>query len=277
MKLIKVYLRLLFKYLRFFYKAKTIYDLHSPFLVAFTKAVIEDRRHFYAFSYAEDIRERLKLDRTMVQVVELGARSLVSDQSERTIENIVKHTAIPPPAGQKLFRIVNYFNPKRLLELGTSLGISTIYQAFGSLNGQLITIEGNPHLQPWSDQAFLLCSLGNVTSLRGPFKTQLPLALKKLGKLDYFFMDGDHRMNPTWSYFEIALKFAHNDSVFVIADVHWSDEMEACWEKMKNHDEVTLSIDLFHFGILFFRKELRAEKHVSLVRANQKPWRLGFF
>lgn len=277
MKLIKVYLRLIYKYLQYYFRAKTIYDLHSPFLVAFTKAVLEDDRHFYAFSYAEDIRERLKSDRTKVSIVELGAGSLVSDQPERSIQNIVTHTAVPPYAGRQLFRITKHFEPKNMLELGTSLGISTIYQAFGSLNGQMITIEGNPHLQPWSEQAFTLCGLKNINQQTGPFEAQLPLALKKLKQLDYVLMDGDHRKENSWNYFETCLKYAHNDSVFVIADIHWSDEMEACWKWLKDHRKVSLSVDLFHFGVLFFRKELRYENHVSLVKAKYKPWRLGFF
>ena len=193
MKLIRIYLRLIFKYLKFYFRAITVYDLHSPFLVDFTNAVIEDQRYFYAFSFAEDIRERLKQDRTKVSIVELGAGSLVSDEKERTVRNIVQHTAIPPDAGRQLFRIVNHFQPSNMLELGTSLGISTIYQAFGNYQGQIISIEGNPHLQPWSEQAFLICGLKNITQLQGPFDEQLPIALKKLQKLDYVLMDGDHR------------------------------------------------------------------------------------
>lgn len=277
MKLFKVYWRLLFKYLRYYFRAKTLYDLHSPFLVTFAKAVLEDRRHFYAFSDAEDIRERLKLDRNKVPIVDLGAGSLVSDQQERSIQNIVHYTAIRAKAGRQLFRMVNLFRPKKMLELGTSLGISTIYQAAASLQGQMITIEGNPHLYPWSTQAFEICSLANITQLTGTFKDQLPLALEKLGKVDYVFIDGDHRMDQTLSYFETCLEYTHNDSVFVLADIHWSDEMEACWKKIKSNAQVRLSIDLFHFGVVFFRQELKEKLEVSLIRANRKPWRLGFF
>ena len=81
----------------------------------------------------------------------------------------------------------------------------------------------------------------------------------------------------TLSYFETCLEYLHNDSVVIIADIHWSDEMEQCWEQLKKHPQVSLSVDLFHLGVLFFREELKEKKDVSLVRARLKPWRLGFF
>ena len=277
MKLIRIYIRLLLKYLKFYFSARTIYDLHSPFLVEFTTAVVEDQRHFYAFSFAEDIRERLKQDRTKVSIVELGAGSLVSSKKDRSIQDIVRHTAITPSTGRQLFRIINQFQPSTMLELGTSLGISTIYQAFGNYKAQMITVEGNPNLHPWSEQAFFLCDLKNIEQLEGSFAEKLPIALKKLKKLDYLFIDGDHRMDKTLAYFETCLDSLHNESIVIIADIHWSLDMERCWDKLKAHPKITLSIDLFNLGILFFREELKEKKDISLVRAIQKPWRLGFF
>ena len=100
---------------------------------------------------------------------------------------------------------------------------------------------------------------------------------RQLGKLDYLFADGDHRADRTLAYFTQCLAFAHEGSLFVFADIHWSPEMEKAWETIRRDPRVAISIDLFDFGLLFFRKENKEQEHFSLIQANRKPWRVGVF
>ncbi|HFC01093.1 MAG TPA: class I SAM-dependent methyltransferase, partial [Phaeodactylibacter sp.] len=174
-----------------------------------------------------------------------------------------------------LFRLVNFYKPKTMLELGTSLGISTLYQASASLNANFITLEGDPEIAKLARFHFEKFKIKNITLVEGQFDHTLLPALQRLKSLDYIFIDGNHRMQPTLSYFEEALKFAHNESVFVFDDIHWSEEMEAAWEKIKAHPQVRISIDLFHMGIVFFRKEKREKEHFVLLPLKWKPWASG--
>jgi predicted O-methyltransferase YrrM len=97
--------------------------------------------------------------------------------------------------------------------------------------------------------------------------------LNDLGKLDYVFIDGNHRLAPTLNYFDSCLEFAHNETVFVFDDIHWSYEMEEAWEKLKAHPRVTISIDLFHMGVIFILKEKKVKEHYLLCPLSWKPWK----
>ncbi|MFZ9719521.1 MAG: class I SAM-dependent methyltransferase, partial [Chitinophagaceae bacterium] len=88
--------------------------------------------------------------------------------------------------------------------------------------------------------------------------------LKKMGKLDFVFIDGNHAYAPTLRYFNAMLPFVHSGTVMILDDIHWSAEMEKAWQAISNHSAVTLSIDLFFVGILFFREEQLHKQHFRI-------------
>jgi predicted O-methyltransferase YrrM len=241
----------------------------------FTEAVLEDDRWFYAFSEIEALRDILLPDKTMVPITDLGAGSQVSPRKERSIGSLARYSANQPFVCQTLFLLVQHFKPNTLLELGTSLGFSTAYQAAACRKGRMITIEGCPNVARFAAKNLELMKAENVTLLQGSFEEKLPEALAELKSLDYVFVDGNHRREPTLRYFQKCLEFAHDNSVFVFDDIHWSAEMEAAWLEIKRHPRVRISIDLFFFGVVFFRSEQRQPEHFSLVPWVWKPWAIG--
>lgn len=269
-------LQLFFRFLKFYLSAKTRYNVHSPFVFKFTEAVLEDDRWYYAFSDVERLREFLRSDQTKITVTDLGAGSQVTPGKERTLSNIARYSANSPLACQYLFRIVDLYKPTTMLELGTSLAISTSYQAAASLNAQFITIEGCPTVAMYAKKNLDIFKVKNVEIMLGQFDEKLPEALPSLGQLDYLFVDGNHREEPTLRYFEACLAHSHERSVFVFDDIYWSEEMLQAWEAIKQHPKVTLTIDLFFFGVVFFRKENQVKEHYRLVPWLWKPWRIGF-
>jgi hypothetical protein len=40
--------------------------------------------------------------------------------------------------------------------------------------------------------------------------------------------------------------------------------MEKAWDEIKKQEEVTLTIDLFYIGIVFFRKENKQKQHFTI-------------
>jgi len=264
------------RFLRYFRRAKTIYDVHSPFVAELTRAVLEDKRHFYAFSEIELLREQLAFDKTELQLQNHGAGSQVHADATRTVADLARHAAIPPAVGRMLFRLVDFCKPDTILELGTSLGISTLYLRAGALNAKLLTVEGSPEVAAQAQKHFARQHVNDIEVRIGKFQDQLPGALQELQKLDLLYLDGDHREKPTLNYVEQCLSYAHAQSVFVIADIYWSEEMQTAWQKLRSHPRVRLSVDVFHFGILFFREEQREKEHFTLIAKRWKPWRLGF-
>ncbi|MCB0578715.1 MAG: class I SAM-dependent methyltransferase [Phaeodactylibacter sp.] len=277
MNWIAIHLRLVWKYLQYYRRAETRYGLHSPFVYELVEKTLEDKRTFYAFPIIESLRGLLLRDDTRIAVADHGAGSKVEGSSRRTVRSLARHSAVSPATGRLLFRLVHFIKPATLLELGTSLGISTAYQAAAALHAPFITIEGCPATAALAQQHLRQLNLPNVQLLAGTFREKLPEALRELKRLDYLYLDGDHRRGATLEYFGQCLPYAHAGSVFVIADIYWSAEMEEAWAAMRSHPRVSLSVDLFHLGLLFFREEQREQEHFTVVRSGWKPWRMGFF
>ena len=251
--------------------------MHSPFVFDFINKILEDKRNYYAFTSVESLRKLLKQDNRKLKINDLGAGSLKIKGNQRSVESIANTSLSSPLSCKILFKIVNHFKPTTILELGTSLGISTLYQHFAAINAKLITLEGSEEIASQALKNFERLEVNSIELIKGNFDETLPIALKKLEQLDYVFLDGNHRKAPTLSYFEQCLAYAHEKSVFVVDDIHWSKEMSEAWEEIKEHSKVTLTIDLFFFGLVFFRKENKVKEHFKLIKASWKPWEMGFF
>ncbi|MEM9885057.1 MAG: class I SAM-dependent methyltransferase [Bacteroidota bacterium] len=265
-------LRMLQGYISYYLKAKNYRNVQSSVFKTFAESILEDQRDFYAFDEIEALRHLLLKDRNTIQVTDFGAGSQVHTTNERQIRRMAQHSITRPAFCELLFRIINHYKPKTILELGTSLGISTLYQSFAALNSQIITIEGCPNIAARAKQHFELLGVKNIHSVVGRFEDQLPKILAQLLQLDFVFFDGNHQKTATLDYFKTCLKKAHADSVFVLDDIHWSSEMEAAWEQIKAHPEVSHSIDLFFFGIVFFKATASQKEHAVLIPSRWKPF-----
>ena len=264
----------LFKgFIDFYRKAHTANNLHSPFVYELAKVVLEDDRAFYAFPIIEQLRSKLLLDETLLFIEDLGAGSKADPQSKRPVKSVARHSPVEARVGKMLFRLVHWRKPKNILELGTSLGISTLYQASAALGAGITTVEGCTAIAGVAEQNFKRTGFSQIRLINDSFDEALGHILRPSGpKLDYVFLDGDHRSGSSIRYFERILPFLQNDSLFLLADIYWSPEMKTAWQELCRHPAVSLSVDLFHFGILFFRQEQRSREHYKIVPAAWKPW-----
>lgn len=230
--------------------------MHSPFVYDFMLHVLYDKRHFYAYDEIERLRSILLSSDEEMEVTDFGAGGKSGRIIKRPIGSILKTSSKPPHQAQLLFRIAEHYQCRNIIELGTSLGISTMYLAASGKKSKVITLEGAPQLAARAQNNFNSLGMKNIEMLTGEFSLTLPLALQKSGNADLIFFDGNHRKEPTLSYFQQSLHAMHEDSVFIFDDIHWSVEMKKAWKIIQANEQVTLSIDLFHLGIVFFRKQL---------------------
>lgn len=259
-------LQLGWKYLQFYWKASNRkgHGVHSPFVFNFIKFVKNDKRNFYAYDSIEKLRSFVKKDKTELEIIDHGAGSVTGASSRRSVQSIVKKAAKPPFIAQLLFRIVQYYNPACMIELGTSLGFTSSYLASGNLKGQLVTLEGDPSILERARVHFKYLGLENITTIVGNFDQTLPKLLSHLEKIDFAFIDGNHRYEPTIRYFHQLLEKSHNKTILVFDDIHWSKEMEKAWEDIKKEEAVRLSIDLFFIGIVILDKGIKEKQHFSV-------------
>ncbi|MFK8160914.1 MAG: O-methyltransferase [Lewinella sp.] len=280
--------------------ARTRYDVHSPHLVEFLREVYNDDRHYHAFDLIRSVRAFWRRKSGTVKLRALGAPSKTTRKNERSVSSLVATNAIDDQCGRLLFRLAIWLEAEDILEFGTNAGISTLYLHAANTRARLDTVEGNPDVAALARETFAKAGTGpglrahvslfqdwldqqpqtSAASipLRKPIKHHLSSIEHQasLEPLDIFFLDGDHREQPTIDYVNQLLPRTTENSVFVIADIHWSPGMERAWEALKQLPEVTASVDVYHFGLLFFKPGIN-KVHLSLIRTRFKPWRLGFF
>lgn len=259
-------LTLAFKYLRYWLTAANGkgHGVHSPFVFEFITRVLNDKRRFYAFDGIEKIRTQLLSNHSTIEIQDFGAGSRVAKTNTRKISDIAKGSLKPAKYSQLLFRMIDYYGPSQIMELGTSLGITTAYLASANTNAKVTTFEGSATIAQIARQNHGSLGLANISLLEGNFDDQLPKWLAHNKKVDFAFIDGNHAYKPTIAYFEALLDVVEDHSILVFDDIHWSREMEAAWAQISAHPRVTLSIDLFFIGIVFFRKEFAQKQQVSI-------------
>ena len=254
------------KYLRYLFTAANGkgHGVHSPFVFEFITRVLNDNRRFYAFDGIEKIRTQLLSNHTLVEIQDFGAGSRVAKNNTRKISAIAKGSLKPAKYSQLLFRMIDYYGPTQIIELGTSLGITTAYLASANPDAKVTTFEGSSAIAQIARQNHQLLGLTNIDLIEGNFDQQLPQWLAQNKSVDFAFIDGNHALKPTMAYFESLLEVVHDHTILVFDDIHWSEEMEAAWAQISAHPRVTLSIDLFFIGVVFFRKEFAQKQQVSI-------------
>jgi predicted O-methyltransferase YrrM len=210
------------------------------------------------------MRQQLLNNNTVLSIDDMGAGSVVSKTNQRTVASIAKNAAKPPKFGQLLYRMVKYYQPETIIELGTSLGITTSYLAKAKPGANVITLEGAKSIAATANENFKELILAHIKLTEGNFDNTLSSVISGLSSVDFAFIDGNHRLQPTKKYFETLLPKTNNFSIIILDDIHWSREMEQAWQYCKDHTAVTLSIDLFFIGILIFRKEIKEKQHFSI-------------
>jgi len=254
------------KYLRYLFTAANGkgHGVHSPFVFEFITRVLNDNRRFYAFDGIEKIRTQLLSNHTLIEIQDYGAGSRVAKKNTRKISDVAKSSLKPAKYSQLLFRMIDYYGPKKIIELGTSLGITSAYLASANPAAKVTTFEGSETIAQIAKQNHGSLGLANISLLEGNFDQELPRWLAQNKKVDFAFIDGNHAYKPTMAYFEALLDVVEDHSILVFDDIHWSKEMEEAWAQISAHPRVTLSIDLFFIGIVFFRKEFAQKQQVSI-------------
>lgn len=258
--------QLAFKYLGYFLRAFNGkgHGMHSPFVFEFITKVMNDKKSYDEYNWGEGLRSKYLNDYDEIEVEDMGAGSATLKQSRRTARAIAKNSLKPAKFGQLLFRLVRYYKPETIIELGTSLGVTALYMATGNPGAHVYTIEGSPAIAAYAKRHLQIFDCKNLEQVIGNFDQRLPEILEKIQTVDFAFIDGNHRREPTERYFQQLVQKANNDTILIFDDIHWSPEMETAWETIKAHPSVRCTIDLFFIGLVFFREEFRGKQHFTI-------------
>ena len=228
---------------------------------------------YHAFTSIENERKKLLVNRDKINFIDLGAGN---NSGERTISEIARGSLSSIRQSRLLFNLVAYYRPVNIVELGTSLGISTMYLASVNSKTKVFTIEGNPSSAMVARNLFKKYGLNNIVPIEGNFDDKLPELLSQLKNIGLAYIDGNHTEEATLNYFNALTNKIDERSILVFDDIYWSKGMAEAWRKIKQDKRVTLTIDLYDIGIVFFDTQLSKEDMV-LIQYWKKPWKLGFW
>jgi len=250
------------KFVQYYFSASNGngHGMHSPFVFDFILHVLNNQSHYKAPHEIEELRKQMLSDHQLVNGSDFGAGS-VKGGTARRVSDIAQSALKPKKYAELLYRLVKHYQPVRIVELGTSLGITSAYLQSGNPDAHVITIEGNEGVAEIAERNFEKLDLEKIELLRGNFNEVLAGVLHNIGTIDFAFVDGNHKLEPTMEYFEKLLQSSHAGSILVFDDIHWSSEMEEAWKRICEHPAVTYTIDIFFLGFVFFRKEFKVKQN----------------
>jgi len=257
--------RFLLRYSKYFFISRHNwgYGLHSPFVYDFHRNILNSSGEKTVLNDIKRIRKHLIKEQTFLYTTDLGTGSKKAKHRWLSLKTAVKRMSIPHKYGKVLYRIIEYYSLKDILEIGTGIGVSTLYLAKGRKSKTVQTIEGDPQKANFAEELFKKHNLENIQIRVNHFDEVLFFVLQKMQHLpDFVFIDGNHQKSSTIRYFETILPFIHNDTVVVLDDIHWSMDMEEAWNEIRKYNQVTVTIDLFRVGIVFFKKELSGQNFI---------------
>jgi predicted O-methyltransferase YrrM len=258
-------------YLKFLWHSKNEHAVHSPFVFTLITKCFYDSKPKPEYQILKEYRKTLLENRNTIEVTDFGAGSKVFKSNKREISRIAKTAGITQNRAELLFRVTAYFQPDTVLEIGTSLGLGTAALALGSQNSgskaQITTLEGCPETTKIAQEQLEKFGLTDFNSVVTEFSSYLEKENESRNREHFslIYFDGNHQKQATLGYFDLLLPTITNDSVWIFDDIHWSPAMEDAWETIKKHPKVTVTIDTFQWGFVFFRHEQPKEHFIIRV------------
>ena len=254
------------------------HGIHSPYLFEWARMVMRDKNSYYAWGKIEECRARMLADKREVAFVDYGSgkrvRSLENDanagslalRDKRRVCDIAKGSLARKKYAQMLSRLVNWLEtplglPSKgrnsgegltIVELGTSLGITTAYMAAVDSRNRVVTYEGCPAVAEIAKANWKALGIKNIECRVG--KIDVAKLEEELDQVDVAFVDANHTYASTRAYINILLQKVHAKSVLVVDDIHHSSEMERAWREICADERVTSTMDLYQMGLVFFDK-----------------------
>lgn len=258
-------MRFAFTYLNYLWCSVSRYRIHSPFMYHLVSHVLRAKPPQNIIALPEDTRLELTKNKARIKVLDLGEGGKFNPIRYRNVGTIASSSSKRPAEGRLLYNLVAHFQPKLILELGTSLGISTMYLRLANPQSRIITIEGCPETAKLALGNFEKHGLTGIEVFNGNFEDVLPELIRNGIKPDMVFVDGNHGLDATIRYFELLAPLMPTEGFMVFDDIHWSKGMEQAWGYIQRSETTQVTVDVYSMGLVFFKKGLSKQNFTILL------------
>ncbi|MFT4565128.1 MAG: putative O-methyltransferase YrrM [Saprospiraceae bacterium] len=264
-------LRVLLKWVR---QAHTIDTLDSPHIAAIIKKVIwRNDIPKQITDIIEKRRSELLNSRKSITPVDLGAGSFSGKTKMRSIAEIARNAVSEKAKCRLLYNTAQYYKPKNILELGTSLGISSLYLSKALPKSQIYTIEGDLQILGFAS-SHKIPKTDNIQYINADFEQGLNKLLTDGQSMDLILIDGAHHSKLQEALLPYYRSLSHKKTVWIIDDIYWSEDMTAWWNSLIQEKQFNVAIDLFQFGILYYNDQIKEPINVKILPKKIR-WKLG--
>ncbi|MBS3738105.1 O-methyltransferase [Mesohalobacter halotolerans] len=242
-------------FFQFLLKSTNEHGVHSPFVYAFVTRCLYSRTSQDALKLLRSLRKPALQSQQSLQMLDRGEGSQHFKTSRRPVSKIAKNAGMGWHQSKLMQKIVDYFNINLSLELGTSVGLGSLALAANQPNNKVETVDACPNTSNFAKHYFENHNLKHIqvhTTEFQSFLSQLP----KDKTYDLVYLDGHHQKNATLQYFSTLKNHIHDNSLIILDDIYWSKGMQEAWQTICRDDKVKVSIDLYFWGIVFFKPEL---------------------
>ena len=236
------------------------HGIHSPYLFEWVRMVLHDENVYYAWEKIEEVRTRMLTDGREVEFVDYGSGGKRKSENGdgRKVCDIAKWSLAKKKYAQMMARLVNWLGTSKslnIVELGTSLGVTTAYLAAVDSRNKVVTCEGCPAVAAIAKENWKALGLSNIECVVGEITVDsLQLIVDSLRRIDVAFIDANHTYAGTRVYFNVLAEKMHEKSVMIVDDIHYNEEMERAWREICEDERVTSTMDLYQMGLVFFDK-----------------------
>ena len=248
-------------YISYWLNEESEHSLHSPFVYELYKKVLINQNKKPIYPQIEKIRKQFIKSDKVIEIADFGSGSLVSNKRFRKISDIASKGLSKRKYSELYERLISHLQANKVFELGTSLGINTLYLSRNSKT-EVTTFEGSESLAAIASAVFEGNEKENIRVIEGNIDSKLPLFLEKKQTVDFVLFDANHQYKATIEYFKLLLRHKNDNTCFVFDDIHLNSEMEQAWSEIKSHYEVTVTIDLYQIGIVFFNPDIRKQDFI---------------
>lgn len=267
-------LNLAWDFIKFFTSAHTADTLDSPALFDFYQSVISKKNESdLCFGRLEFIRHKMLIDDTILAGRSFGAGSKIITDNELRVKDIAKSAVSNSFKCRLLYKVAEYYRATHILELGTSLGITTQYLASTKYCKQLVTVEGNSNVLKIATKNN---TKSNITFINSDFVTAQVMAKKNHENFDMIIIDGDHSYEETISNYDRCQALISSNGILIIDDIYWSSGMKEAWKEIQIKNPSKLFIDLFYFGIVLQNQNIKEKQSIKMFPHSVR-WKPGLF